>query len=119
MQFEVATGNEEVFTKRLSKLLRHDQLKTEIRFGAAFEDFREAGISFPPTFKYDKQSTTFDTSKKGRAPAWTDRVLFASKDESLIKATDYCSYDVRTSDHRPVVASLLLKYQEPQKTNAK
>lgn len=115
MQFVVATGEEPVFEKRLSKLLRHDQLKTEIRFGAAFEDFREAGISFPPTFKYDKQSTTFDTSKKGRASAWTDRVLFASKDESLIQALDYSAYDVRASDHRPVVASLVLKYPEPPK----
>ncbi len=34
------------------------------------------GIEFKPTFKFDKQSELYDTSKKMRIPSWTDRILW-------------------------------------------
>lgn len=33
-------------------------------------------ITFKPSFKYDKKSNEFDTSKKMRVPSWCDRVLW-------------------------------------------
>lgn len=34
------------------------------------ERYGEAPITFEPTYKYDKNSNTYDTSKKFRTPAW-------------------------------------------------
>jgi len=33
-------------------LLRHDQLRQEIRKKCAFSDFQEAEMSFPPSYKF-------------------------------------------------------------------
>ncbi|KAG4066227.1 hypothetical protein HA402_000451 [Bradysia odoriphaga] len=52
-----------------------DQLKSVLSNGAAFKDFKEANITFPPTYKYDPGTQQFDTSSKQRAPAYTDRIL--------------------------------------------
>ncbi len=40
-----------------------------------FHGFEEGEINFPPTYKYDTFSDDYDTSEKGRIPAYTDRVL--------------------------------------------
>ncbi|XP_045497660.1 inositol polyphosphate 5-phosphatase E [Colias croceus] len=60
-------------------LLHADQLTAVLEDGAAFRDFREAPIRFPPTYKYDPGSQKFDTSSKQRVPAYTDRILFKAK----------------------------------------
>ena len=39
--------------------------------------FHEEEITFLPTFKYDKNSDIYDTSKKQRTPSYTDRILFS------------------------------------------
>ena len=39
--------------------------------------FYEDPITFLPTFKYDKNSDVYDTSKKQRTPSYTDRILFS------------------------------------------
>lgn len=60
-------------------LLMHDQLYRQLQGepGAAFDAFREAEIDFKPTYKFDIGTNAYDTSEKRRAPAWTDRVLWA------------------------------------------
>ncbi|CAH0397939.1 unnamed protein product [Chilo suppressalis] len=63
-------------------LLHADQLTAVLEDGAAFRDFKEAPITFPPTYKYDPGSQQFDTSSKQRAPAYTDRILYKSKSSS-------------------------------------
>uniref|UniRef100_A0A7S3NRQ2 Inositol polyphosphate-related phosphatase domain-containing protein n=1 Tax=Euplotes crassus TaxID=5936 RepID=A0A7S3NRQ2_EUPCR len=57
------------------------------------------------------KSDTYDTSKKRRVPAWTDRILwYHNEEESKDKGSQYISpilYERREtnfSDHRPVVA---------------
>jgi hypothetical protein len=90
---------------RLS-LLRHDQLLRSISEGLAFPEFAEGEISFPPTFKFDKGSTEYDTSHKQRIPAWTDRILFKPNDVQVIEYN--CVENALHSDHRPVYASLIL-----------
>jgi len=34
------------------------------------ERYSEAPISFEPTYKFDKNSNIYDTSKKNRTPSW-------------------------------------------------
>ncbi|CAO1340761.1 unnamed protein product [Diamesa serratosioi] len=59
--------------------LHTDQLTSVLADGAAFKGFKEAKISFPPTYKYDVGTQHFDTSSKQRAPAYTDRILYKYK----------------------------------------
>lgn len=115
--------------KAYKALLEHDQLKKAQNptlaqnliqsLAHAFEDFQEGEIDFPPTYKYDKGTDTFDSSEKERKPAYTDRVLWrttkaegesvnATPDLSPVQVTckSYTSaMDVRMSDHKPVMAA--------------
>jgi endonuclease/exonuclease/phosphatase family metal-dependent hydrolase len=79
---------------------------TKARFsGAAFSEFSEGGIRFAPTFKFDKNENVYDTSKKRRVPAWTDRILY----KGSVELTKYGSIpNAMTSDHRPVYATFRL-----------
>ena len=45
--------------------------------------FYEDELDFLPTFKYDKNSTVYDTSKKQRTPSYTDRILFSVNEGSF------------------------------------
>ena len=49
--------------------------------GRVYIGFEEAPITFPPTYKYDPGTDSYDSSEKMRTPAWCDRVL-------LYKVTD-------------------------------
>ena len=87
-------------------LRAHDQLLDAQRNGHAFEAFIEAPLAFAPTYKYDPQSDTFDTSEKRRPPAWCDRILWRAPSASEACCSEYTRHDERTSDHRPVSARL-------------
>ena len=94
---------------RLRSLLDQDQLSRVRASGEAFDGFAEGGISFPPTFKFDRHSDDYDTSKKRRVPAWTDRILY----RALRTSVDLVSYgsvsSSRHSDHRPVSGKFRVK----------
>ena len=51
-------------------------LKYVISSIKAFHGFVEGELNFAPTYKYDSFSDDYDTSDKGRIPAWTDRVMW-------------------------------------------
>jgi hypothetical protein len=74
-----------VATNNVEGLLKYDQLKQQQRIGAAFENFHEPAITFPPTYKYDIGTDNFDTSEKMRCPAYCDRILFYQDEESSVK----------------------------------
>lgn len=86
-----------------SLLLANDQLCKEREGLRVFAGFSEGRIRFPPTFKFDLSSHTYDTSTKQRVPSWTDRVLF--RGQIACEAYGYVS-SLTTSDHRPVYAIL-------------
>ncbi|XP_069744866.1 synaptojanin-1 isoform X3 [Narcine bancroftii] len=111
-------------------LLSGDQLVNQKNSGQIFREFLEGRINFAPTYKYDLFSDDYDTSEKCRTPAWTDRILWkrrkwpvdksaedldllnsSIKDESKLTNSwspgtlvYYGRAELKTSDHRPVVA---------------
>jgi hypothetical protein len=84
--------------------MESDQLKEQLELGIIFSAFKEGEINFAPTYKYDNESTVYDTrcisiyfSEKARAPAYTDRILYKG-DMRLI---EYGRGEQLMSDHRP------------------
>ena len=88
------------------------------------KNFKEADLDFDPTYKYDEGTNIYDTSKKKRTPAWTDRILLCrdtrvsekllneSLENAQMKQSLPISYSRREStfsDHRPVVATYLVQ----------
>ncbi|RLV89996.1 Polyphosphatidylinositol phosphatase INP52 [Spathaspora sp. JA1] len=94
-----------IFQGAYNELIQADQLNDEKRNGGAFKQFNEGVITFPPTYKYDKGTSNYDSSEKQRVPSWTDRVLFTSstglsQDLTLLKYDSVT--DLVLSDHKPV-----------------
>ncbi|XP_051871302.1 synaptojanin-1 isoform X7 [Pristis pectinata] len=111
-------------------LLSGDQLINQKNAGHIFREFLEGRINFAPTYKYDLFSDDYDTSEKCRTPAWTDRVLWKRRKWPVDKSAEdldllnssiqdepkltnswspgtlvyYGRAELKTSDHRPVVA---------------
>uniref|UniRef100_A0A8C3SXN8 Synaptojanin-1 n=1 Tax=Chelydra serpentina TaxID=8475 RepID=A0A8C3SXN8_CHESE len=111
-------------------LIAGDQLVNQKNAGQIFRGFLEGKITFAPTYKYDLFSDDYDTSEKCRTPAWTDRILWrrrkwpfdrSAEDLDLLNASfqnesnilytwnpgtllHYGRAELKTSDHRPVVA---------------
>ncbi|CDW90862.1 domain and endonuclease exonuclease phosphatase family protein [Stylonychia lemnae] len=81
------------------ELYRHSK-DMQYRF---YRDFIEGNIDFPPTYKFDKKSNEYDSSKKQRVPAWCDRILWkrnSKVNQQILKSIQ----DILFSDHRPVFA---------------
>lgn len=88
---------------RYPEMMDYDQLTRERRAMKVFAGFTEDEIGFPPTYKFNKHAMTYDTSKKMRVPAFTDRILFCAKQRRLLTSENYgTDMDVLISDHRPV-----------------
>lgn len=114
-------GNEEVRQlideNKLDILLENDQLKKSQADGKVFSKYVEGEIKFEPTYKFDAYSDVYDTSEKQRIPAWTDRILYCKLYPTNVNETGeqldygqiefYGRAELRTSDHRPVVARII------------
>ncbi|XP_059395089.1 inositol polyphosphate 5-phosphatase K [Carassius carassius] len=61
---------------RLPLLWEKDQLNMAKKSEYVLEGFIEGPLDFPPTYKFDVGTHTYDTSAKKRKPAWTDRILW-------------------------------------------
>ncbi|XP_077448302.1 synaptojanin-1 isoform X2 [Stigmatopora argus] len=110
-----------------------DQLFDQKNAGMVFRGFTEGKLDFAPTYKYDLFSEDYDTSEKCRTPAWTDRILWKRRKWNFDKTAEemnvvgavstsaeneddpdypwssgtlkyYSRAELKTSDHRPVVA---------------
>ena len=106
----------------LQILRANDQLTRVKSRGEAFVGWREGPLDFPPTYKFDPGTDTYDSSSKQRVPAWTDRVLHkcqygdgGSQEHQpgttpRLSLLSYgCVGDLRVSDHRPVRAEYALQ----------
>jgi len=108
----------------LRSLVNSDQLFKAKDGDDLLYRFHEDPITFLPSFKYDKNSEVYDTSKKQRTPSYTDRILVSMNEGSTprtgdsyqIKGPDiqrsngnqfsveyYCRRESTFSDHRPVL----------------
>ena len=92
---------------QLDFLLQHDQLLKEVRYNRSFRlhTFVEAPITFPPTYKYDRRSSEYDTSGKSRVPAWCDRILYRTRNSERVQNLHYRRYEANVSDHKPISAA--------------
>ncbi|KAF9109704.1 hypothetical protein BGX27_007295 [Mortierella sp. AM989] len=93
-------------------LLKHDQLTSQRTFLKAFSEFEEYPINFPPTYKYDVGTNTWDSSEKRRVPSYTDRILWHSKNPTKDSVEPYfykSHMELLISDHKPVSAFFKLK----------
>ncbi|XP_044078764.1 inositol polyphosphate 5-phosphatase K isoform X1 [Siniperca chuatsi] len=73
---------------RLNLLWNKDQLLMMKKKEPFLQEFEEGPLNFKPTYKFDRNSETYDTSTpkrwlgfngKKRKPAWTDRILWRIK----------------------------------------
>eukprot|EP01103_Thecamoeba_quadrilineata_P010184 TRINITY_DN2124_c0_g1_i3.p1 TRINITY_DN2124_c0_g1~~TRINITY_DN2124_c0_g1_i3.p1 ORF type:complete len:235 (+),score=36.13 TRINITY_DN2124_c0_g1_i3:877-1581(+) len=92
-----------------SEMRKYDQLTAEKVAGKIFPGYKEGELNFPPSYKYDLGSLTFDTSDKQRVPSYCDRILWKIPDGpnpyQYINLLDYrCHTNVLASDHLPVSA---------------
>ncbi|XP_072515382.1 synaptojanin-1 isoform X3 [Salminus brasiliensis] len=132
--YRISIPNEEVKElirqQNWDTLIAGDQLVEQKNAGMVFRGFIEGKLDFAPTYKYDLFSDDYDTSEKCRTPAWTDRVLWKRRKWNFDKTAeemelnvvgasvnddDQCPWspgelkyygraELKTSDHRPVVA---------------
>ncbi|EAN99152.1 hypothetical protein, conserved [Trypanosoma cruzi] len=65
-----------VRNKEYDRLICHDEIRQGMISGDTFDGFQEALIAFPPTYKLDRKTDLYDTSRRKREPAWCDRILF-------------------------------------------
>lgn len=73
---------------------------------AAFVDFSEAKLRFPPTHKYEPDT---DVYVPKRIPSFTDRVLFWVRQPEWLETIKYdCMRGTTPSDHRAVFATFWL-----------
>lgn len=98
-------------------LRERDQLRAEMEAGNAFQGMREAVITFPPTYKFERHQAGlagYDSGEKKRIPAWCDRILYRDSRSSSVAECNLeypvvssvlqyeACMDVTDSDHKPV-----------------
>uniref|UniRef100_A0A0E0M4U7 Inositol polyphosphate-related phosphatase domain-containing protein n=1 Tax=Oryza punctata TaxID=4537 RepID=A0A0E0M4U7_ORYPU len=102
-----------VAMKRWDDLLKSDQLTKELTSGNTFAGWKEGLINFPPTYKYETNSSRYVGEKPNevgnkRSPAWCDRILWLGKG---IKQLSYWSSGLNLSDHRPVSSTFIVEVE--------
>ncbi|XP_043967839.1 inositol polyphosphate 5-phosphatase K isoform X1 [Gambusia affinis] len=115
---------------RYTILWEKDQLNMTKDSEPVLEGFQEGPLRFPPTYKFDVGTNTYDTSGKKRTPAWTDRILWrlratapaaqkvgrcgsVSGLTSGIRVTQHCyrsHMEYLVSDHKPVSSIFTLEF---------
>jgi len=99
----------------LAPLIQNEQLKQQIAAKKIFQEFREAKLTFAPTYKFDVGTNSYDTSEKMRVPSWTDRILWKCTNvpKSAVECMQYDSVTtIRTSDHKPVFGLFKLELEK-------
>ncbi|XP_051877217.1 phosphatidylinositol 3,4,5-trisphosphate 5-phosphatase 2-like [Pristis pectinata] len=99
--------------KEFEAILTVDQLNLEQEKGKVFLNFNEEEITFPPTYRYERNTRDIyswqkhkTTGIKINVPSWCDRVLWKSYPETYNQCTSYgCTDDIMTSDHSPVFST--------------
>ncbi len=88
-------------------LLPKDQLTQQMDMQRVFVGFKEAPISFQPTYRWVKGEREY-SNKKNQNPSYCDRILWKSAPGCEMKVTNTLYngiFDLLDSDHRPVAAA--------------
>lgn len=91
----------------------NDELTIEHENGLVLFNFKEAEVTFPPTYKFVVGTDKYATK---RIPSWCDRIFYLNYSSEIgPKILDY-NYikEARTSDHKPVYLSLEIPEKYPQ-----
>eukprot|EP00756_Hemistasia_phaeocysticola_P010430 Hpha_TRINITY_DN15018_c10_g1::TRINITY_DN15018_c10_g1_i2::g.124763::m.124763/K15909/SHIP2, INPPL1; phosphatidylinositol-3,4,5-trisphosphate 5-phosphatase 2 len=113
VEMEHAEAEDLIANKQYLKLLDQDQLNNEREEGGLFAGFKEAPITFAPTYRF-KRGTSEYMRDRGRAPSYCDRVLHKSFRNTVLKCTGYGTTDKMTSsEHMPVYASYVVRCIRP------
>ncbi|XP_022531201.2 phosphatidylinositol 3,4,5-trisphosphate 5-phosphatase 1 [Astyanax mexicanus] len=99
--------------QQYQELLSRDQLSIEKNQGNIFLDYEEEEITFPPTYRFERDTREKYAYTKAKAtgtkynlPSWCDRVLRKSYPMVHVACHSYgCTTDIMTSDHSPVFAT--------------
>ncbi|XP_041707449.1 inositol polyphosphate 5-phosphatase K isoform X1 [Coregonus clupeaformis] len=125
---------------RFNLLWERDQLLTMKKKEPFLQEFEEGPLKFKPTYKFDRNSDTYDTSGKKRKPAWTDRILWRIKPKTpppeddeeekaststqhsddgqeeypikVLQDTYTCDPSYGVSDHKPVIGIFNLEMRK-------
>ncbi|XP_078061753.1 inositol polyphosphate 5-phosphatase K-like [Mustelus asterias] len=120
---------ESITKNRCHLLWDKDQLNRAKKTEPILSGFLEGQLLFKPTYKFNLDSTHYDTSGKKRKPAWTDRILWKVKDCSQAGETEaqtshsnkpinviLNTYDSQMeygiSDHKPVLGTFCLEFEK-------
>ncbi|XP_046901202.1 inositol polyphosphate 5-phosphatase K [Hypomesus transpacificus] len=74
--YDIHVVKSAIDSNKLPLLWERDQLNMAKNSESILEGFNEGPLNFPPTYKFDVGTHTYDTSGKKRKPAWTDRILW-------------------------------------------
>uniref|UniRef100_A0A3Q2D0G5 Inositol polyphosphate-5-phosphatase Ka n=1 Tax=Cyprinodon variegatus TaxID=28743 RepID=A0A3Q2D0G5_CYPVA len=120
-------------------LWSRDQLTMLKKKEPLLQDFEEGPLDFQPSYKFDLNSDTYDSSAKKRKPAWTDRILWRVRPKSpppeeqnvlkerkhneeeehplQVRLNLYTSkMEYSVSDHKPVIGVFTLELSREQQT---
>ncbi|EMS15452.1 inositol polyphosphate 5-phosphatase, putative [Entamoeba histolytica HM-3:IMSS] len=95
--------------KDLTTLYRNDQLFNSRMKKKVFQNFKEAKITFLPTFKIKIGNGEYVDN---RIPSWCDRVLYKTERRHGVIVEKYTSFELYNSDHKPVSAFMKVYLQQ-------
>ena len=107
--------------KEFEKLSTFDQLTIEKDKGNnSLSYFEEGKLNFYPSYKFDLNSSDYDSTEKKRVPSYCDRIIWMNnqKEEIELKQEMYTSLmEYEISDHKPIVSvfNLKIKLFDPKK----
>ena len=94
-----------ISSNQLEDLFLSDQLTRERVWGNAFAGFSEGTLTFPPTYRYCRNSNEY-SEEKLRVPSWCDRILWKSLPNCIVRQEEYSSTEtILTSDHHPIYST--------------
>ncbi|XP_044762445.1 phosphatidylinositol 4,5-bisphosphate 5-phosphatase A-like [Coccinella septempunctata] len=102
-----------ILKKDLPSLFKYDQLRYVMKKGQAFSELTEQTPPFPPTFKFEVGTNSYDFKRR---PGWCDRILYKVNShnyENITLKAEQLSYKYHPfytlSDHKPVSADFSVK----------
>ena len=104
-----ATVRRSIPKKDFKKLYEADQLNKCRQENKVFQKFNEAEITFAPTFKVKIDNGEY---KDNRIPSWCDRILWKTERRHSVVSEKYTSFDIFSSDHKPVSSFLKIHVQQ-------